>query len=64
MDRAVAGAIHLTWQGRSSPFDAIVEPDRESALIGAIVLENLDVIVDCQRQTLAPRDAKRTVFEA
>ncbi len=63
-DRPVAGATHLTWGGRSSLFDAIVEPDRDSALIGAIVLENLDLIVDCQRQTLAPRDPKRTIFEA
>jgi hypothetical protein len=35
-----------------------------SALIGALVLENLDLIVDCQRQVLAPRDPKRTIFEA
>jgi predicted aspartyl protease len=63
-DRLVAGAIHLTWGGRSSLFDAIVEPGRDSALIGAIVLENLDLIIDCQRQTLAPRDPKRTIFEA
>jgi clan AA aspartic protease len=63
-DRPVAGTIHLTWGGRSCVFDAIVEPDRDSALIGAIVLENLDLIIDCQRQTLAPRDPKRMIFEA
>jgi predicted aspartyl protease len=63
-DRPVAGAIHLTWGGRSSLFSAIVEPDRDSALIGAIVLEDLDLVVDCQRRILAPRDPKRTIFEA
>ena len=63
-DRPVAGAVHLTWGGRSSLFSAIVEPERDSAVIGAIVLEDLDLVVDCQRQILAQRDPKRTIFEA
>lgn len=42
-------------------FNAIVEPQRDSALIGAIVLEDLDLIVDCTTQQLVPRDPERIV---
>jgi clan AA aspartic protease len=61
--RPMAGGVSLTWGGRSSVFNAIVEPDRDSALIGAIVLEDLDLVVDCARQTLAPRDPKQIISE-
>jgi hypothetical protein len=44
-------------------FNAVVEPDRDSALIGAIVLEDLDFTIDCTRQTLAPRDPKQIISE-
>jgi clan AA aspartic protease len=59
---AVAG-IHLTWGGRSGSYTAVVEPDRDSALLGAIVLEDLDLIADCSTQTLRPRDPERIVSE-
>ena len=59
----MVGGIQLNYLDRSSVFNAIVEPDRESALIGAIVMEDLDLIVDCTRQTLAPRDPKQIVSE-
>jgi hypothetical protein len=42
---------------------AIVEPKRTSALIGAIVLEQLDLLVDCQRQRLIPRDPSGPLYE-
>jgi hypothetical protein len=61
--RPMVGGVSLTWGGRSSVFNAIVEPDRDSALLGAIVLEDLDLIVDCIRQTLAPRDPKQIISE-
>jgi predicted aspartyl protease len=51
----VAGAW-LELMGRGSVFAAIVEPDREDALIGALVLDDLDLLVDCKSQTLYPRD--------
>src|SRR5438128_793179 len=35
-DRDIAERIRLSYGGRSSVFNAIVEPARESALIGAI----------------------------
>ncbi|MBN9122647.1 MAG: hypothetical protein J0I06_26455 [Planctomycetes bacterium] len=42
--------------GRGSVFNAIVEPNRTDALIGAIVMEDLDLIVDCGKNELVPRD--------
>lgn len=55
--------VHLAYGGRDSVFNAIVEPDRESALIGAIVLEDLDFVVDCAGQRLLPRDPRQIVSE-
>ena len=43
-------------QGRDGVFSAVVEPKRDSALIGAIVLEDLDFLVDCTKLCLVPRD--------
>jgi predicted aspartyl protease len=55
--------IRVTLQGRSGVFDAIVEPKRQTALIGALVLETLDFLVDCTTQKLVPRDPKQIVSE-
>lgn len=63
-DRAIAKGIFLAYGGRDSVFNAIVEPDRDSILIGAIVLEDLDFLVDCSGQRLVPRDPKQIVSEA
>src|SRR5262245_30920286 len=46
-DRQIAQQVHLQYAGREGVFNAVVEPARDSALIGAIVLEDLDLIVDC-----------------
>jgi predicted aspartyl protease len=62
-NRSIARHIRLAYGGRDSVFNAIVEPDRESALIGAIVLEDLDFLVDCSGQRLVPRDPKQIVSE-
>ncbi len=62
--RPLVGDIHLTYAGRSSVFNAVVEPARVSALIGAIVLEDLDLVPDCSRQTLEPRDPRHIISEA
>jgi hypothetical protein len=40
-----------------------VEPDRTTAVIGAIVLEALDLLVDCRTQTLQPRDPSGIIAE-
>ncbi len=63
-DRLIVKDVHLTYGGRESVFNAIVEPDRDSILIGAIVLEDLDFLVDCIGQRLVPRDPKQIVSEA
>lgn len=61
--RQVAGQIRLSFAGREDVFSAIVEPSRESALIGAIVMEALDLLIDCSHQRLVPRDPARTISE-
>jgi hypothetical protein len=48
--------LSLEFAGREGTFRAIVEPDRDSVLIGVLVLEDLDLIVDPGRETLVPRD--------
>ena len=52
-----------TLLGRGFNFHAIVEPNRNTALIGAIVLEVLDFVVDCVAQELHPRDPNGIVAE-
>ena len=54
--KGIVGDVELEIQGRSSVFTAVVEPGRSDALIGAIVLEELDLLPDCTRQVLIPRD--------
>jgi predicted aspartyl protease len=63
-ERAITQYLHLAYGGRQGVFSAIVEPDRESILIGAIVLEELDFLVDCGAQRLVPRDPNQIVSEA
>jgi len=62
-ERSIAQYVHLSFGGRESVFNAIVEPGRESVLIGAIVLEDLDFLIDCAGQTLVPRDPKQIISE-
>jgi predicted aspartyl protease len=55
--------VWLKLLNRDSTFTAVVEPKRKDALIGAIVLEELDLVVDCVSQTVHPRDPKRIIAE-
>jgi predicted aspartyl protease len=64
--RAVRDAVKgvfVKLLGRDGVFTAVVEPKRRSALIGAIVLEDLDFVVDCTSQKLVPRDPRFVVSE-
>jgi predicted aspartyl protease len=61
--RKMVEMVGLEMLGRHSVFNAILEPGRETALIGEIVLEDLDLIVDCGTQNVHPRDPKGIVSE-
>ncbi len=43
--------------------DAVVEPARTNVLLGAIVLEAFDLLVDCPQQKLHPRDPDHIIAE-
>jgi len=45
--RREAKGASVQLLGRQDTFSAIVEPRRQTALIGAIVLEDLDLLVEC-----------------
>jgi predicted aspartyl protease len=55
--------VYLQLLGRHGTFTAICEPKRETALIGAIVLEDLDLLVDCVAQQVVPRDPSGATYE-
>jgi predicted aspartyl protease len=61
--RREAEAAYVELLGRHDTFKALVEPKRDTALIGAIVLEALDLLVDCKEQRLIPRDPSGPVYE-
>lgn len=54
--RSEVNDVAVNLQGRDGIFTAVVEPKRDTALIGAIVLEDLDFVIDCTSQRLVPRD--------
>jgi clan AA aspartic protease len=55
-ERDTVKGVYVKILGRDDTFGASVEPNRTSALIGAIVLEDLDFLVDPANQRLVPRD--------
>ena len=61
--RPMVGDLQVELLGRHGNFGAIVEPDRTTALIGAIVLEHMDLLVDCAKQALVPRDPNQIIAE-
>lgn len=61
--RSQAEAARVEILGRHDTFTAVVEPKRKTALIGAIVLEALDLLVDCKHQRVIPRDPRWPVYE-
>ena len=48
----VVGNVEVRFQNRSTECRAIVLPGSERPLLGAIVLEDLDVIIDARRQEM------------
>jgi predicted aspartyl protease len=61
--RAEVPGVWVSLEGRESVYSAIIEPKRTTALIGAIILEDLDFLVDCKAQKLIPRDPRGIVSE-
>ncbi len=60
--RGVKG-VSVQLLGRDGVFTAICEPKRVTALVGAIVLEDLDLLVDCIAQQIVPRDPSGATYE-
>jgi predicted aspartyl protease len=56
--------VWVKLQGREGLYNASVEPNRSDVLIGAIVLEDLDFLVDSKNQRLVPRDPATIVSDA
>lgn len=59
-------SVHNVWlkiDGREAAFSAVLEPDRTTALIGAIVMEELDLLIDCTGLKLTPRDPNHVIAE-
>ena len=61
--RPLVSNVWLELLGRHGVFSAVVEPERTDALIGAIVLEELDLLVDCATQSLYPREPDSILTE-
>ena len=61
--REVAEGVYVELLGRHGTFRAVVEPKRETALVGAIVMEDFDLLVDCPNERVIPRDPKIEVQE-
>ena len=61
--RSEADEARVFLLGRDGIFRAIVEPKRDTALIGAIVLEDLDLLIDAKNQKLYPRDPESVFAE-
>ena len=61
--RGRAEGVYRQLLDRHGTFTAIVEPKRTTALVGAIVLEDLDLFIDCVSQEVIPRDPRGETFE-
>jgi predicted aspartyl protease len=62
-ERREAKGVFLKFLCRDGTFTAVSVPKRETALIGAIVLEDLDLLVDCVAQRVVPRDPRGAINE-
>ena len=62
-ERDVVSDVWLRLLGRDAVFKAVVEPGRDDALIGAIVLEALDLLPDPIAGTCHPRDPEHMIAE-
>ena len=63
IERDVVRYVWLSMLGREGVFTAMAEPNREDALLGAIVLEDLDMVADCITGTCHPRNPDHIITE-
>ena len=61
--RRLVSNVWLQYSGRHGVFSAVVEPDRQDALVGEIILEELDLLIDCGTQSLYPREPDTILTE-
>jgi len=54
-EKPIAAPVYLKTEDRFMITECIVVPPLSEALIGQVILEGLDLIPDCQHQTLSPR---------
>lgn len=54
-ERDVFAPVYLQIGNRPLVTEAVAGPPLSEALIGQVILEELDLLVDCQNQTLLPR---------
>lgn len=54
-ERPVAGPITVKVAQRQAVVECVVGPPAGELLLGQIALESMDLLVDCNRQTLSPR---------
>lgn len=62
-ERSVIKNVSLRLCDRESVFSAVIEPGRKDALIGAIVMGELDLVIDCVTGRLLPRDPEKMIAE-
>ncbi len=61
--RKLVADVLVELLGRKATFRASIEPNRYFALIGVIVLEEFDLLVDCTTEKLRPRDPNHIISE-
>lgn len=54
-ERPMAGVVTVRVAGRSMEANCVVGPPTSESLLGQIILEQLDLLVDCGRGRLIPR---------
>jgi len=55
--KSVYGIVAVEIKGRTGNFDVLAEPEGSQPLIGQVVLEILDLVVDPRTRTLTPNPA-------
>lgn len=54
-ERSLAGIVTVRVGDRSTSLNCVVGPPSSGALLGQVVLETMDLLVDCTQQKLVPR---------